>query len=142
MTSCPGCRKVIDPLATRCPHCGGAIQLTAFQPAESSFYGAVIAPAFGAVLMSVVFGVLSPFSGYVLNVALGGTTDLGFRDYMIDADAMVTVALLAVALSALCGWLRYVRESLLLSLLSFCTPFFAPPLLVVIVQAAGIAQSA
>jgi hypothetical protein len=141
MADCPFCRKAVDPLATRCPHCGGTIQLTPFEPAAPTFYGAVLAPALGAALMSVIFWILSPFSGFFLHVALGGATDLGLRDYMVDVRTMVDIALVTMALSALCGWLRYREESLFLSLLSFCTPFIAPMLLVVAFQAVAVSAS-
>lgn len=141
MAFCPYCKKAIDPLATRCPHCGSEVQLTAFQPVDTTLYSAVVAPALGAGLMSFIFWILSPFSGFLLHVALGGATDLTLRDYMVDFYALVVVALLAMALSALCGWLRYMKESLFLSLLSFCTPFLAPLVLVITVQIAAISGS-
>lgn len=141
MATCPFCRKAIDPVATRCRHCGGEIHLSSFQPVETTFYSAVVAPALGAALMSFVFWILSPFSGYFVHFALGEATDLGLRDYMIDAEAAIAIALLAMALSALCGWLHYTRDSLLLSLLTFCTPFCVPPALVIAVQLADVAGS-
>lgn len=138
MSDCPYCRKAIDPLATRCPHCGSEVQLTSFQPVATTFYNAVMAPALGAGLMSIIFWALSPFSGFALHAVLGGATDLTLRDYMMDLDALYGVALLAMSLSALCGWLRYVREGVLLSLVSFGAPLVAPPVLIVTVQAASI----
>jgi hypothetical protein len=60
---------------------------------------------------------------------------------MVDVDALLAVALVAMSLSALCGWLRYTKESVLLSLLSFCTPFFAPPMLIIATQTVTIANS-
>lgn len=141
MADCPFCRKAVDPLATRCRYCGGEIQLTPIQPAATTFYSAVMAPALGAALMSFIFWVLSPFSGFALHFALGGATDLSLTGYMIDIDALAAVALVAMSLSALCGWLRYTKESLLLSLLSFCTPFFVPPVLIIATQTATIANS-
>lgn len=141
MADCPYCRKAIDPLATRCPHCRSQIQLTPFQSVDTTLYSAVAAPALGAAFMSFIFWILSPFSGYFLRFALGGATDLGLRDYMIDVDAMFAIALFAMGLSALCGGLRYVKEDLILSLLSFCTPFIVPPVLIIAVQTASISSS-
>jgi len=141
MTDCPSCRKAIDPLATRCRHCGSEIQLTSFQPAAPTFYNRVVAPALGAGLISFITWMLSPFSGFVLHFTLGGATDLTLRDYMIDLDILVMIALFAMGLSAFCGWLRHRKESLFLSLLSFCTPLIAPPVLVVTFQIDTISAS-
>jgi hypothetical protein len=141
MTDCPHCRKPIDPLATRCPYCRSEIQLSPVQPAATTFYSAVMAPALGAGLMSFFFWMLSPFSGFALHAVFGGATDLTLRGYMVGFDAFLAIALVAMSLAALCGWLRYVRDSLLLSLLSFLTPFMAPPLLIVVTQIADIARS-
>lgn len=141
MADCPFCRKAVDPLATRCRYCRSEIQLTPIQPAATTYYSAVMAPALGAAFMSFIFWILSPFSGYALHFALGGPTDLSLRDYMIDFDALLAAALVAMSLSALCGWLRYTKESLLLSLLSFATPFFVPPVLIIATQIATIAST-
>jgi hypothetical protein len=111
------------------------------QPAATTFYSAVMAPALGAAFMSFIFWILSPFSGYALHFALGGATDLSLQGYMVDFDALCAIALLAMSLSAFCGWLRYTKESVLLSLLSFCTPFFAPPVLIIATQTAIISNS-
>lgn len=141
MADCPFCRKAIDPLATRCPYCRSEIQLTPIQPTATTFYGAVMAPALGAGLMSFIFWILSPFSGYALHFALGGATDLSLRGYLIGFDALLAIAFVAMSLSALCGWLRYTIESLLLSLLSFLTPFIVPPVLIIATQAVTISNT-
>jgi hypothetical protein len=141
MADCPYCRKPIDPLATRCPHCRSEVQLTPALGAEPTFYTLVIAPALGAVLMSLIFCLLSPFSGLALHAALGGPTDLTLQDYMVGFDTLAAVALIAMALSALCGWLRHRDESLVLSVLAFATPLAVPPVLVIAFQIAGITGS-
>lgn len=138
MADCPFCRKPIDSLATRCPHCRSEVQLTPFAPVATNFYSAVVAPALGAGLVSLICWGLSPFSGFALHVVLGGATDLTLRDYMLDFDTLAAIALAAMALSAFCGWLRHRQESLFLSLLSFATPFIVPPVLVVAFQIASI----
>lgn len=138
MADCPYCRKSIDPLATRCPHCRSEVQLTPFMGDEPTFYTTVAAPALGAGLMSLIFCLLSPFSGLGLHFALGRPTDLSLRDYMVGFDTLVMVALVAMALSAFCGWLRHRYESVVLSLLSFASPLIVPPVLVVAFQFAGI----
>jgi hypothetical protein len=142
MADCPYCRKSIDPLATRCPHCRSAVQLPPPMAAEPTLYNAVVAPALGAGLMSVIFCGLSPFSGLALNFALGRATDLTLLDYMVGFDAMVTVALAAMGLAAFCGWLRQRYDSIALSLLSFAGPVVIPAVLVIAFQIAGIAGAA
>lgn len=141
MTYCPYCRKAIDPLATRCPHCRSEVQLTPVMGAEPTFYTTIAAPALGAGLMSLIFCLLSPFSGLALHFALGGETDLTLRAYMVGFDTLVTVALAAMGLSAFCGWLRHRYESVVLSLLSFASPLIVPAVLVVAFQIAGISGS-
>ena len=141
MADCPHCRKSIDPLATRCPYCRGEVQLTPFMGDEPTFYTMVTAPALGAGLMSVIFCVLSPFSGLALHFVLGGSTDLTLLDYMVGFDTLVVVALIAMSLSAVCGWLRQRYESIVLSLLTFSSPLIIPPILVVAFQIAGISGS-
>jgi hypothetical protein len=109
--------------------------------AEPTLYNAVVAPALAAGLMSLVFCLLSPFSGLALHFALGGATDLTLRDYMVGFDTLVTVALTAMVLSALCGWLRQRYESIALSLLAFAGPLVIPVVLIIAFQIAGIAAS-
>lgn len=138
MTDCPYCRKPIDPLATRCPHCRGEVQLRPLIGDEPTVYTTIVAPTLGAGLMSLVFCLLSPFSGLALHFALGAATNLSIAHYMVGFDTLVAVALIAMALAALCGWLRTRIESLALSLLSFATPFLAPPILVIAFQIADI----
>jgi len=141
MADCPYCRKAIDPLARRCPHCRSEVQFAPPVAAEPTFYSAVVAPALAAGLMSLVFCLLSPFSGLALHVALGGPTDLSLRDYMVGFDTLVTVAVTAMVLAAFCGWLRQRYESVPLSLLAFAGPLLIPPVLIVAFQVAGIAAS-
>jgi hypothetical protein len=74
-------------------------------------------------------------------LALGGATDLTLRDYMVGFDTLVTVALTAMVLSALCGWLRQRYESIALSLLAFAGPLVIPVVLIIAFQIAGIAAS-
>jgi hypothetical protein len=105
--------------------------------AEPTFYNAIVAPTLGAGLMGVIFCVLSPFSGLGLHFALGRATDLTLLDYMVSFDAMVTVVLAAMGLSALCGWLRQRHDSIALSLLSFAGPVVIPAVLVIAIQIAG-----
>jgi len=141
MADCPFCRKAIDPLATRCPHCRSEVQLTPAMGAEPTFYTMIAAPALGGLLMSLIFCLLSPFSGLALHFVLGGATDLTLRAYMVGADTAVTVSLAAMALSALCGWLRYRYDSLVLSVLAFAGPLIVPLVLIVAIQIAGIAEA-
>jgi hypothetical protein len=142
MTDCPYCRKPIDPLASRCRHCGSAVQLTPGQPVETSFYSAVMAPALGAGLISFIAWVLSPFSGFALHLLLGGATDLTLSDYRVDSGSWVFIALFAMALSGLFGWLCYRRAGVALSLLSFFTPLVVPPVMIVGTQLAEITPAA
>lgn len=142
MTDCPACRKSIDPLATRCPHCRSAVQLSPAMGAEPTFYTLIAAPALGAGLMGAFFCLLSPFSGLGLHFVLGAPTDLTLSDYMVGFDTLILVVLIAMGLSAFCGWLRHRIDSVVLSVLTFATPLIAPALLVIGFQAAGIAAGA
>jgi hypothetical protein len=46
-----------------------------------------------------------------------------------------------MGLSALCGWLRYRYDSLVLSVLAFAGPLIVPLVLIVAFQVAGIAEA-